>query len=174
MCQVLRRQVRCLPLCLAGRSLRAAGPSVNPGVAAERTRPRESMEARRPASPSPRRAAWTGGCSCWVGRRLLGLRPPQREKGASDIHRVVVSNFLLLSRSSSEREQCPKPGPLPGGRPPSCTRRCPGGHDPGHMALIRASENRGTVGLGALRVPACCVRFYPRAWSKSPRPPSPL
>lgn len=49
-----------------------------------------------------------------AGRGVLTAshaQPPgnqSREKGESGIHCVVVSNFLLLLRSSSEGEQCPE------------------------------------------------------------------
>lgn len=127
-CQFLRRQVRCLPpvrLCLAGRSLRGGWALGEPREWLQKG-PGPGNPWRRGGRAQPFPAAAAAG---WGAVRPLDLLPPQREKGASDIHRVVVSNFLLLSRSSSEREQCPEQGPLPGGRPPSCARRCLGGHD---------------------------------------------
>lgn len=88
------------------------------------------------------------------------------EKGESGIHCAVISHFLLLSRSSSEREACPQRGPgLAAGK------AVPKGvHWPhGWRWTPVLWEPLGTVGIGgrfeSQLIVGCSV---PGLWSKSP------
>lgn len=92
---------------------------------------------------------------------------PSRERGESGIHCVVVSNFLLLSRSSLEAEHCPKRlrRPRPGARQ-ALGEVAPGGcHDQaleGRWRLIPSSETLwGQWGLVASSIPALWFTFLP-------------